>query len=306
MFDKYLKEKALSVALAATMLLGGCSLFTRDGYAGLSTETQSIVTQDYAAALDSFAMAVPHIGKDTESYWAEDMVHNMATQLAEDTLGRITFEQKLATIYLMQSHIGYGMAYIDALKVATNGAPAQWEAWQVLNYRHDCDSIYSMVKEGGFGNTAKVAEMGYYSLFMMQLYCHLNRCDNAVVDESRDASLALRRYFCDVTDSIAATGGYKEKELEKITLVLHETLYYTAFAPMIYMLCKGEPDFEEQEHWLSEMAKCIDEQSTPIINAIVEGTKIPLPSDNEMNDFVQTTTRYKILLLRAATASAQR
>ena len=53
------------------------------GWMSISDSAQKIIVQDYVNALDSFALAMPIIGGDTESTWAADTVHVMAKRVKE-------------------------------------------------------------------------------------------------------------------------------------------------------------------------------------------------------------------------------
>jgi hypothetical protein len=49
----------------------------------LSVSAQKRIVLDYVNALDSFALAMPIVGGDTESTWATDTVHTMAQRIRE-------------------------------------------------------------------------------------------------------------------------------------------------------------------------------------------------------------------------------
>ena len=52
-----------------------------DRYTGLNSEIEKEICSKYINALHSFAMVMPTIGGDTESIWAADTIHTMATSL---------------------------------------------------------------------------------------------------------------------------------------------------------------------------------------------------------------------------------
>ena len=72
----------------------------------LSESVQKSIVLDYVNAIDSFALAMPIVGNDTESTWAADTVHTMTQRVRE---GQQSFLKNMVDIYQMHSYIAYGM-----------------------------------------------------------------------------------------------------------------------------------------------------------------------------------------------------
>ena len=78
----------------------------------LSDSTQKRIVRDYVNALDSFALAMPILGSDTESTWAADTVHMMTQRVREE---QRSFLENMADVYKIHSYIAYGMSYFNAI-----------------------------------------------------------------------------------------------------------------------------------------------------------------------------------------------
>ena len=78
----------------------------------LSASTQKQIVQEYVNALDSFALAMPIVGGDTESTWAADTIHTMAQEVREK---QHPFLENMADIYQIHNYIAYGMSYFNAI-----------------------------------------------------------------------------------------------------------------------------------------------------------------------------------------------
>ena len=83
-----------------------------DRYTGLNSEIEKEICSKHINALDSFAMVMPKIGGDTESTWAADTIHAMATSLLNENSD---YNKTIAGVYLMQSYTAYGLAYFNAV-----------------------------------------------------------------------------------------------------------------------------------------------------------------------------------------------
>ena len=95
-----------------------------DRYTGLNSEIEKEICSKHINALDSFAMVMPKIGGDTESTWAADTIHAMATSLLNENSD---YNKTIAGVYLMQSYTAYGLAYFNKDPRILN--PIHQESW---------------------------------------------------------------------------------------------------------------------------------------------------------------------------------
>lgn len=188
----------------------------------LSEEAQEQIISEYATALDEFAQVMPKFGSDTESLWAADTVHTMATSLKHNQL---PFLQNYAIISQMQNYTGYGMAYFNAI-IGTYTSPDL--AGYALRIISMCDSIYCKLKEAEFEDVKLLSIFNILSVQNMQLFNTLNRINN---DQPADEQLGFTMYSLHVIDSIANLQDYSDKDIYKIATILES---YSSFQ----MICR--------------------------------------------------------------------
>lgn len=109
-------------------------------------------------------MVMPKIGGDTESIWAADTIHTMATSLLNK---KSDYNKTIAGIYVMQSYTAYGLAYFNAI-IGTYRDP---EASRfILHFKHDCDSLYIIAEEKNFHDVCSLSHLGNHSLFLFTAF----------------------------------------------------------------------------------------------------------------------------------------
>ena len=120
-----------------------------DSYTVLNSEIEKEICSKHINALDSFAMVMPKIGGDTESTWAADTIHAMATSLLNENSD---YNKTIAGVYLMQSYTAYGLAYFNAV-IGTYRDPDASRL--ILHFKQDCDSLYKITEEKEFHDVCK-------------------------------------------------------------------------------------------------------------------------------------------------------
>ena len=140
------------------------------GWMSISDSAQKIIVQDYLNALDSFALAMPIIGGDTESTWAADTVHVMAKRVKE---GQRSFLESMADIYLMQSYIAYGISYFNAVV----GLPHDTQklcSYVLKDMLASSDSLNQTIIADDYKSVKTWNVIRFESILNMQLFYTLN------------------------------------------------------------------------------------------------------------------------------------
>lgn len=261
----------------------------------LSESAQKIIVRDYVNALDSFALAMPIIGGDTESTWAADTVHVMAKRVKE---GQRAFLESMADIYLMQSYIAYGMSYLNAII----GLPH--DTTKLCNYvlkdiLASSDSLHQAIIADDYKSVKTWNVIRFESILNMQLFYTLNGMNCQPQYEDRDLNYSV---LCQMAlDSITCKGQLTDKELFQASCFLESTAFFKVIVPLIILFDSSTGFVEKNEAYITEAAHYFDAKANPVFSLAYDGKEMQFLSDKEFEDYLVKATRYKAGLLRIAT-----
>ena len=258
----------------------------------LSEDVQQKIATEYVSALDEFAQVMPKFAQDTEAQWAADSVHAMVTELKRS---QYPFQKKLAMISQMQNYTAYGMVYFNAVIGAYKEPQLAGYALKIIP---QSDSLYHSLEDVDFGNVRKLTLFQATSVYNMQLFNTLNRINNEK-DYNREIFLSI--YSIGVLDSLSRVNDYSDREIYKVANVLESFSYFQMICPLLALLSKTQEKYDSNIEIITEAAKHIDSQSTPVLNAIDEHKKVEVMSDSEFEKWTLTTTQHKVKLMKLLT-----
>ena len=261
----------------------------------ISNSAQKIIVQDYVNALDSFALAMPIIGGDTESTWAADTVHVMAKRVKE---GQRSFLESMADIYLMQSYIAYGISYFNAVV----GLPHDTQklcSYVLKDMLASSDSLNQAIIADDYKSVKTWNVIRFESILNMQLFYTLNGMNCQPQYEDRDLNYSV---LCQMAlDSITCKGQLTDKELFQASCFLESTAFFKMIVPLIILFDGSTGFVEKHKDYITEAALYFDAKADPVINLAYDGKEMQFLSDKEFEDYLVKATRYKAGLLRIAT-----
>ena len=261
----------------------------------ISNSAQKIIVQDYVNALDSFALAMPIIGGDTESTWAADTVHVMAKRVKE---GQRSFLESMADIYLMQSYIAYGISYFNAYV----GLPHDTQklcSYVLKDMLASSDSLNQAIIADDYKSVKTWNVIRFESILNMQLFYTLNGMNCQPQYEDRDLNYSV---LCQMAlDSITCKGQLTDKELFQASCFLESTAFFKMIVPLIILFDGSTGFVEKHKDYITEAALYFDAKADPVINLAYDGKEMQFLSDKEFEDYLVKATRYKAGLLRIAT-----
>ena len=261
----------------------------------LSQPAQERIVQDYVNALDSFAMAMPIVGGDTESAWAADTVHVMAERVKA---GQRSFLESMSDIYQMQNYIAYGMSYFNAVI----GLPH--DTTKLCNYvlrdmLASSDSLHQAIVDENYRDIEKWNVIRFGAILNMQLFYTLNGMNSQPQYEDPGLKHSI---LCQMAlDSITCKGQLADKEQFQASCFLESTAFFNMIVPLI-ILFDGSTDFvEKHKDYITEAAHYFDAKANPVFSLAYDGKDMPFLNDKEFEDYLVMATRYKASLLRIAT-----
>ena len=261
----------------------------------LSDSAQKIIVQDYVNALDSFALAMPIIGGDTESTWAADTVHVMAKRVKE---GQRSFLESMADIYLMQSYIAYGISYFNAVV----GLPHDTQklcSYVLKDMLASSDSLNQAIIADDYKSIKTWNIIRFESILNMQLFYTLNGMNCQPQYEDRDLNYSV---LCQMAlDSITCKGQLTDKELFQASCFLESTAFFKVIVPLIILFDSSSGFVEKHKDYITEAAHYFDAKANPVFSLAYDVKDMPFLNDKEFEDYLVMATRYKASLLRIAT-----
>ena len=261
----------------------------------ISNSAQKIIVQDYVNALDSFALAMPIIGGDTESTWAADTVHVMAKRVKE---GQRSFLESMADIYLMQSYIAYGISYFNAVV----GLPHDTQklcSYVLKDMLASSDSLNQAIIADDYKSVKTWNVIRFESILNMQLFYTLNGMNCQPQYEDRDLNYSV---LCQMAlDSITCKGQLTDKELFQASCFLESTASFKMIVPLIILFDSSSGFVEKHKDYITEAAHYFDAKANPVFSLAYDGKDMPFLNDKEFEDYLVMATRYKASLLRIAT-----
>lgn len=264
-------------------------------FVSLSKSSQENTVLDFVNAIDSFAMAMPIIGGDTESDWAADTVHYMAQQVRESDKPYI---DKLADIYLMYDYIAYGFSYFNAI-IGVNGENSdmcKYTLWQMLPVS---DSLYHSFISDEQKKVNNLAKFSFQSTHHMQLFYSLVAANNNFSYKDPDLVFSLQCAY--VVDSLNKVPEIDETDIFKIYCFLESSAFFKMIFPLMRLFDNPSGLSTENNSLIMEAANYFDEKTVPVFNFINQGKKISLPDDKDFEEYMIKATNYKIALLRLTT-----
>ena len=260
-----------------------------------SLSTQKKIVQDYVHALDSFAIAMPIVGGDTESTWAADTVHVMAKRVKE---GQRAFLESINEIYQMQNYIAYGMSYFNAVV----GLPH--DTTKLCNYvlrdmLASSDSLYQAIIADDYKSVKTWNVIRFESILNMQLFYTLNGMNSQPQYEDRNLNYSV---LCQMAlDSITCKGQLTDKELFHASCFLESTAFFKMIVLLIILFDDSMGFVEKHKDYITEAALYFDSKANPVFSLTYDGKDMPFLNDKEFEDYLVKATRYKASLLRIAT-----
>lgn len=305
--DSYikLKKRLTNIFIIIFVIVGLAFVFwdrlkpdpknSNTSFVTLSKSTQDKIIINYVNVLDSFAMAMPIIGGDTESDWAADTVHYMAQQVRESDKPYI---DKLADIYLMYDYIAYGFSYFNAI-IGVNGENSdmcKYALWQML---HVSDSLYHSFISDEQKKVNILAKFSFQSTHHMQLFYSLVAANNNFSYKDPDLFFSLQ--CAQVVDSLNKVSEFDEAGLFKIYSFLESSAFFKMIFPLMRLFDNPSGLSTENNSLIMEAAAFFDEKTVPVFNYITQGDKMSLPNDKDFEEYLIKATNYKIALLRLTT-----
>ena len=265
------------------------------GWMSISDSAQKMIVQDYVNALDSFALAMPIVGGDTESTWAADTVHVMAKRVKE---GKRSFLESMNDIYQMQNYIAYGMSY----RIATIGFAhdtSKLSNYVVRDMLASSDSLHQAIIADDYKSVKTWNVIRFESILNMQLFYTLNGMNCQPQYEDRDLNYSV---LCQMAlDSITCKGQLTDKELFQASCFLESTAFFKVIVQLIILFDSSSGFVEKHKDYITEAAHYFDAKANPVFSLAYDGKEMQFLSDKEFEDYLVKATRYKAGLLRIAT-----
>ena len=294
-------EKYIIVVAAIIGCICACNVRSNDSseflteWLSLSPSVQEKIVQEYVNALDSFAMAMPIVGGDTESAWAADTVHVMAERVKE---GKRSFLESMSDIYQMQNYIAYGMSYFNAIV----GLPH--DTTRLCNYvlrdmLASSDSLHQAIVDENYRDIETWNVIRFGAILNMQLFYTLNGMNNQPPYEDRDLNYSV---LCQMAlDSITCRRQLTDKELFQASCFMESTAFFKMIVSLILLFDGSAGIVEKKKDYITEAAHYFDAKADPVINLAYDGKEMQFLSDKKLDDYLVKATKYKAGLLKIAT-----
>jgi hypothetical protein len=245
----------------------------------ISNSAQKIIVQDYVNALDSFALAMPIIGGDTESTWAADTVHVMAKRVKE---GQRSFLESMADIYLMQSYIAYGISYFNAVV----GLPHDTQKlcnFVLKDMLASSDSLHRAIIANDYKGIETWNELRFESILNMQLFYTLNGMNNQPTYTDPDLGYSVR---CEmIIDSLINKEELTDKEIFQASCFLESSSFFKMIVPLIILFDGSSGLVTKNKDYITEVAHYFDVRTNPIFDYYYDGKEIQYLSDKDFEEY---------------------
>ena len=261
----------------------------------LSESVQKSIVLDYVNAIDSFALAMPIVGSDTESTWAADTVHTMTQRVRE---GQQSFLKNMVDIYQMHSCIAYGMSYFNAII----GIPQ--DTMKLCNFvlrdmLASSDSLYQVIIADDYSSIKNWNVLRFESILNMQLFNTLNGMNNQPTYTDPDLRYSVR---CEmIIDSLISKGQLTDKEIFQVSCFLESSSFFKMIVPLIILFDGSSGLVMKNKDYITAAAHYFDTRTNPVFDYFYDGKEIQYFNDKEFEEYVLKATRYKVELLRIAT-----
>ena len=265
-------------------------------WVALSPDAQKHIITTYLSALDSFALAMPHVGGDTESAWAADTVHAMALSVKD---GNKRYVDNMADIYLMYSYIAYGMSYFNAI-IGINGEMAELSQLVLRDMLPEADSLHNSLINNETKDVVNFCDYAFYSTMNMQLFCILNAFNNNNSETGLD-EMYYTLDCVDLVDSIGKVEKFTDRDVFKVSCILESSAFFRMIVPLMCIFDNTSGLVEENNSLIMEAAAFFDKYSVPINDFSKKGSDIIIPDDKDFEEYMLKANEYKVALLRIAT-----
>lgn len=266
-----------------------------DDWKILSDSAQRQIILDYINTLDSFTLAMPIIGNDTESIWAADTVHTMVQHVRER---QQSFLKNMADIYHMHSYIAYGMSYFNAII----GLPS--DTTKLCNYvlkdmMASSDSLHQEIVADDYKNIKTWNVLRFESILNMQLFNTVNGMINQPTYTDPDLGYSVR---CEmIIDSLINKGQLTDMEIFQASSLLESSSFFKMIVPLIILFDGNSGLLAKNKDYITEAALYFDAKANPIFDYYYDGKEMQHLSDKDFEEYMLKATRYKADLLRIAT-----
>ena len=266
-----------------------------EDWLALSDSVQKGIVQDNVNALDSFALAMPIIGSDTESMWAADTVHTIAQRVRE---GQQSYMKNMADIYLMHSYIAYGMSYYNAI-VGLPHDTTKLCNFVLKDMLASSDSLHRAIIANDYKGIETWNELRFESILNMQLFYTLNGMNNQPTYTDPDLGYSVR---CEmIIDSLINKEELTDKEIFQASCFLESSSFFKMIVPLIILFDGSSGLVTKNKDYITEVAHYFDARTNPVFDYFYNGKEIQHLSDKEFEEYMLQATRYKADLLRIAT-----
>ncbi len=261
-------------------------------------QTKADLMREYVVALDSFALAIPIIGNDTEADWASDKVHKMAQEVLGENCG---YDEMLAKTCLMQSYVAYGMSYYSAILCNTYDTNMAHYVMATINR---ADSLYVALGQEQFDNLDLQCAMQFGSLMDLQM---LQVMQNTVLEKQGEKAVFDKEAFGisqkihKMVETLMADNQYSEDDIARFATILEGSAFFMTIAPYSNAFATSAQTVDRNKSAITAMANFFDEQSAPLKKAMEEHKTITPISDDDFISYLNTSIKYKSLLLNILT-----
>lgn len=261
----------------------------------LSELTQKSVIQDYVNALDSFALAMPIVGGDTESMWAADTIHTMARQVRE---GQRSFLEIMVDIYQMHSYIAYGLSYFNAT-IGLSHDTTKLCNFVLKDMLASADSLHQAIIADDYKNIKTWNVLRFESILNMQIFNTLNGMNNQPTYTDSDLGYSVR---CElIIDSLINRRQLTDKEIYQVSCFLESSSFFKMIVPLIILFDGSSGLVTKNKDYITEVAHYFDARTNSVFVFYHVSKEIQYLSDKDFEEYMLKATRYKADLMRIAT-----
>ena len=262
----------------------------------LSESVQKSIVLDYVNAIDSFALAMPIVGSDTESTWAADTVHTMTQRVREGQ--QRSFLENMADIYQMHSYIAYGMSYFNAT-IGLSHDTTKLCNFVLKDMLASADSLHQAIIADDYKNIKTWNVLRFESILNMQIFNTLNGMNNQPTYTDPDLGYSVR---CEmIIDSLINKAELTDKEIFQASCFLESSSFFKMIVPLIILFDGSSGLVTKNKDYITEVAHYFDARTNPVFDYYYDGKEIQYLSDKEFEEYMLKAARYKADLLRIAT-----
>ena len=273
-------------------------------WTGLTPMAQRQMVRAYAAVFDLFAKESVPYGGDTESLWVADTVHTLAQQIQTEYL---SYEDCLAKINVMQSCVGYGLAYMPALMATSAQTSMGIKGSTFLDVVQgnvdESNSMYEKVARQAYPDVKRLSAMSFSSWknFITSYLCwNVLGKEEVYSSELTDASNKVVRTMTACADSIMAL-PYSKKTKFRAMFLLEANACMSALSPLCFALIGTEKEYRVDVRLLKDFYDVY----LPLEVKAKDGS-IQEFTDEEFEEVALYFSNLKVLFLKRLTSKLER